>query len=203
MSSYKKLTLTEPAKRYLAGRLGVGGLLAKFLLRHVDLTEGEVFTFLPADSKPHRIQDFSNGGVAKAKESVSCLVGLIREFLRSDSRKVVLFEDELARKGDPCVAKFGTRMMFHGDVIYHYLTHEDLEPERIAWTIIQADSPHLFIAVMTTTPPLRSPFGKSTEIRTNMLRILAKAADQIVVGAYDGEGFLIWGRRSARAMPTS
>ncbi|HTS18733.1 MAG TPA: hypothetical protein VMP11_14255 [Verrucomicrobiae bacterium] len=194
MRKYERYVLAKDAARYFTECLEAGNTLAKCLLDEVDLNNGEIFTFLPTGAKPGRIVEFRNGGLAESKESISYLVSEIQKFLAGDGGRIVLFEDALSRKGDPALAKFGTRMLLHGHEVYHCLLASDSRPERITWTLTQAMSPHLFIGVMTILGPERISTELHGEVSDATLKALAGKSHGIVVGAYDSEGFLIWSR---------
>jgi hypothetical protein len=192
MIGYIKFQLAESARGYLSKCLKSGNTFAGHLLREVDIANGELFTFLPAEADQDCFNRYREGGLANSTESISHLAGRIRRFLNNSDRGMVIFEDSMAKKGDPYVAKLGTRMLFHGQEIYHYLLADNMHPEVVTWTITQASSPFLFICAMTTLPREQSLGEKSVEVSSATLKDLAKMSDELVVGAYDGEGFVYW-----------
>jgi hypothetical protein len=192
MNKYNRFPLAETARDYLTKCLKSGNTLAGHLLREVNLVNGELFTFLPAGADQSRFDQFRQGGIAKSTESISYLTGRVRLFLNSCAQGVVIFEDALAKKGDPCVEKSKTQMLFHGQEIYHYLLADNIHPQVVSWTVTQASAPHLFICAMTQLSQGQTFAGGRSEVSNSTLQNLAKVSTELVVGAYDAEGYVYW-----------
>jgi len=200
MSTYRAFSLPAEANRYIRNCLEAGNSLAKHLLTQLDLENGRVVSFLPPGVNPSVAQQFRYGGVASAKESISCLVALIRTFLSTGEGRLCICENALARPNDPILSSSDTRILIFKNEVYHFLSEGDVESRKIRQTIGEAESAYLFIGVMTSVPKESSFSHEARRITIpsdELLRVLAERAEKIVVGAYDGEGYLIWNGASA------
>ena len=192
MKEYSELQLGREAIAYVKECLLRGNTLAHFLLEELDLHSGRVVSFLPEDIAVEDANWFDNGGVCNGEVSLSHLVGGIQDFLRSDSDRCVIFENGLARPADPCVKGFNTRMFTFGNELYHLLTQEDLDEERIQQSISCSMSAGLHIGAMSSlSAASRSP-KQLESVGLDDLRCWAKATNKVIVSAYDDEGYLIW-----------
>ncbi len=206
--------LGNEAISYIKDRLSNGQTLAKFLLANSDLDSGKVVTFLPPSANHSRVRDFKRGGllptrpesewihaigpigqqfvmkpVPKADEG---LVRVIQNFLKSSKAHLCIFENSLARPSDPYLKELLSSMLILGEEVYHLLKSEDADEKTIRNTVSEARS-YLEIGAMTSTTLPDQLFTKK-EITANELKTLALNTQNIVVGAYDGEGYLIWSK---------
>lgn len=189
---YHEVYFTEEANRYLMEYLQYGHHLDTQLLTQLDLKKGKVTAFLPADVDPEIAQRFSEGGIARATESESCLVAMIQKCLTNGEGRLCVFEDPLAHPEDPFPAECNARRLILGKEVYYYLTPKDLEHIQIRRTIREAEHPNFFLGVMTSIPP-GNVFPQTVGIiTTDEIHVLVERTEKIFVGAYDGEGYLIW-----------
>ncbi|MBI1923433.1 hypothetical protein HYR99_04195 [Candidatus Poribacteria bacterium] len=197
MNTYREVSLPTEANKYIRECLEDGNSLAKHLLTQLERESGRVVTFLPHGVAPGTTQQFKSGGVTSAKESESWLVTLIQASLSRGEGCLCFLENALARPSDPILSSSKTRILIFRDEIYHFLSERDVESEKIRQTIRRAESPHLFIGIVTSLPKERSfPYEarKVTITSDELLRDLAERTEKIVVGAYDGEGYLVWNK---------
>jgi hypothetical protein len=79
--------------------------------------------------------------------------------------------------------------------IYHFLTTEDAEPAKIERVVRRAETiypPLIGVMAVVEAELLERWREDRVELRREELSILAAQADRIVIGAYDGEGYLLW-----------
>src|SRR5690349_22612286 len=110
----------------------------------------------------------------------------------SDPDAVCIFEDALARSDDPWISCRDTRILTFNDEVYHFLSQNDIA-EQIVKTIRRATTAWQTVGLMTYLKP-HNRIKDGLEIGVDELQVFADRASKIVVGAYDGEGYLIWGK---------
>ena len=75
------------------------------------------------------------------------------------------------------------------------LAEEDAKPEQIKATIAEAETLPIFIGAISILPQDSRIYSAQREQAGEELRSLADRAENFIVGAYDGEGYLIWESR--------
>jgi hypothetical protein len=178
--------------------------LGEALKANVHLGEGKVFTWIPSDkSLP---QDLSRGGLfpeppestwrrgrdAVAKPVVDAwalLADEVEAFVSKDTRHVCLLANEVVDVGDPVAANYPAAVAY-GNELYHLITRATPK-EQIPRILTVAKSVPVFVGVLSAADI--SPERKLELDRASLVQIVARL-DGIVVGAFDGEGFLLWMR---------
>lgn len=220
--AYKEITLGPEAIDYVRDRLAEGKTLAKFLLDRSDLDNGQVTTFLPTDADLSKINNFSRGGVlptpplethrhytapdgtktvmVPVPDTNTELAAMIQAFLKQRDARICLFESAVAKSTDGFLSTPNAKdlrvLTFQRDV--YYLLKETDDREKIEKNLRYAKS-HLVLGVLVHLSnqdkflPLDEDFLRQ-ELTLDELKILAEDTEKIVVGAYDGEGYLIWSR---------
>ncbi len=212
MNVFRETELGPEAIQYIRECLTEGKTLAHYLLQISALDKGTVFTFLPVDVSYEEAKNFRDGILPEPPPEThkyftaadgtvmrmvpkpntgDWLVGVIRMFLSSGEGRVCIFEDALAQPTDPWLAHYDGPVLTCEDEVYHFLSGRDIERDKIGEVVRHARS-WLFIGAMTSVPQgIDFPSMAQTIARTE-LRRLAERAENIIVGAYDGEGYLIW-----------
>jgi hypothetical protein len=209
MTELQTRVLGVEARSWLKSLL-VYGTLCKILLERLDFDVGRILTFVPPSASDDAVKAFewsiqSASRVAPtARDSNSKAVGYeiltpalassIRKYLRERSEHVCIFEDQIARPSDGRLLRSQTTVTTFGESVYHVLSPPDIYTDRIDRTVDVVSRPYPpLIGVMTKC--LASVFGPP--LTHEMLVDLADNAALIAVGAYDGEGFLLWDRHIA------
>jgi hypothetical protein len=205
--NYKEIKLGLEAITYLKDRLSCGNTLANILLQNCDFEVGSIFTILPANISDEVAKEFKTGGklpsllaadyeqsnLEPIADMDSQLVTDIHVFLSANEGHVCVFEDASAERNYPFLQALDTRFSFFNDEVYHLLSHEDLDDNKILKTIRAARS-WLFIGIMASVSQDISLSLEHKDLTMDDLNLLAKGTEKIIVGAYDGEGYLIWDR---------
>jgi hypothetical protein len=118
------------------------------------------------------------------------LVSRIATHLKSHHLAICMFENALAHANDPWLYQSKVHTLICGQDVYHFLTNED-DPNLIQLTVKKARSiePPLVGVLSESSSPPSFPDGR---IKLSDLRRIAERTEQLLVGAYDGEGFLVW-----------
>ncbi len=192
-----EIDLGGAGSRYVVERLREGHSLARTLAAYVG--GGRVVTVLPADTPMEAVHAITRGAVldvppaggAETFERVRSLDASLAQslaaYLRRGNQRVVLFENALATPTDPYLRRVADRTAWFGEEVYHFVTQDDAE--RILETLRTAKAIPAFVGVMTQT--LDGPL-KPGSLQADELEALARQATGAFVGAYDGEGFVMW-----------
>ena len=220
--AYKEITLGPEAIDYIRDRLAEGKTLAKFLLDRGDLDKGRVTTFVPFDADLSRINNFSRGGVLPTPPpethhhftapdgtktvmvpvpgTSKQLAAMMQEFLSRSDKRIGLFESAVARSTDGFLSTPNAKdlrvMTFQEDV--YYLLKENDDREMIHKTLQYAKS-YLVLGVLVHLTDkdkflLQDEDSLRKELTLDQFKVLANQTEKIIIGAYDGEGYLIWRR---------
>lgn len=210
----QEITLGSEALDYIRESLSDGKALSKCLRSTLDLRSGRVRTYLPAGTTTTAINQFSVGGKLRSRtEEVSAstrkgeipnavpipntdsmLISKVRTHLESGHSAFCLFANALARPDDPWLSQSKVRTLVCGIDVYHFLTPDNKNSDFIRLTIKKARSigPPLLGAFASSSPAASSLESGAVELAE--LQKVAEQTEKLVVGAYDGEGFLIWSR---------
>jgi hypothetical protein len=217
MSESKEYILGPEALDFLRdNRITYGHTLSQLLLEVLDLHQGKITTFLPIDVRPEQLYDFEAGGVLpfpekstwryiteqSGKKTIltpiprddSFVLTLIREFLCSDKNNVCIIEEPLAKPTDSSMSRRKTPYIIYGNEVYHFLSSRVGEAE-IAEAIKWPHTTVSFLAILTTLVQNIALINKQ-KISADELRVLARGTETLMIGAYDGEGYLIWRKKS-------
>jgi hypothetical protein len=204
---YREIVLGKTAYAYLQEQLASGKTLGRLLLARA-LESGRIQTFLPSYITDTQALDLETGGKLPSSgpshrftdaagrnwrmEPKSDMDDFYARWLHAKLREsptgsVCLFEDAIVSASDPTFKRIRTRSVTYGEDVYHLALPED-SVEQIGMTLHQAGS-WLTIGVLTTGLKL----AKGGHIVTaEQLHEAARETSLILVGAYDGEGFILW-----------
>jgi hypothetical protein len=216
LRDWKKVSLGLDAVEYVRECLLKGHTLSQCMLERGDLFQGTVFACVPSsvnsrtagnfrdgpllpEPKPEthihqRSKDGSTLTLVPVPNTDKILAEVVKTFLEMTKAGSCVFEEAVARPSDPCMSSSTTEWIEYDDEVYYFLLHSDASLPKIQQAIRQAASVYPgLIGVMTRM--LDSEFSlKRKRITASGLRELARNAAKIIIGAYDGEGYLIWER---------
>ena len=219
--AYKEITLGPEAVDYVRDRLVTGKTLAKLLLDRGDLDKGKITAFLPTDADLSKVNNFSRGGVLPAPPletyhhyttpdgtktvmapvpgTSNQLAAMVQEFLNRSDKRIGLFESAVAKPTDGFLSTPNAKdlrvLSFQGNV-YYLLKHQD-NSEKIEKTLRYAKSFRALGVLVHLSKDKFLPFGEDSvpkELTLDELKVLAEETEKMIIGAYDGEGYLIWTR---------
>lgn len=192
---------------YLKQQLAKGKGLARALLRHQRLETGLVQTFLPSWAKEEAAHAYEKGCLHEGLElplktpspptgARANLATYLQAELAKAPERLCLFEDALASSRDRWLTKAlaaETHNLLCGQDVYYFLDGTDPQGT-IERTIRRAHSiAPPGIGVLASLPqPLAAALKAHRQLTEADLAQVAQRAEQIIVDAYDGEGYLIW-----------
>ncbi|MGI8588173.1 MAG: hypothetical protein ACR2M0_10875 [Chloroflexia bacterium] len=214
----KEIEFGDEAIVFIRSRLAEGHTLSKYLLS-LSLDDGRVVAHVPVTADDVRSARFVSGGLIERDTSLETtfagsdgrvfrivpvtaqpqrleteleLANFIMAYLQRPGSRYAVFEHALAAPGDPWLRSSTLRYFSYRSELYIFLTKADANVATIIDTI-RRSSTYLFTGILTA--PTAMPELHSAETVTeDVLQTLALSSEHILVGAYDGEGELIWSR---------
>jgi len=203
------------AVEYLKRQLGQGKSLSKLLLDAVAFENGEIVALSAAEIGPAEVTQFDWGHARQGEtppqqvkvgdrpykayptpSAAAGLSGAVYDCLNG-AGNLCLMENFLFEAGAPWLARARSRLLFHGSEVYHALFSVDRDKARIIDAIRDAERLPVFVGAVGRAPwPSGGDTASLHALTAEQLADFAKTAGCVFVGAYDGEGYLIWKRES-------
>jgi hypothetical protein len=218
MSEYKEITLGIEAIEYIKYRLSISYTLAQFILDYIVLENGYVTVGLPPEANMEMINKVDSAGLLPThpesewkkgitedgRESVwipvypfnDYAVKTIQTFLRKNTQRLCFFEDFSARPEFPFVKRYKTKIVIFEKEVYHILAGGKHENDEIEGFIKESETFISLVGILTSLPDDNNDILSWKTITSDMLRVLVDRTEKIVVGAYDGEAYIIWNKAS-------
>jgi hypothetical protein len=212
---YREINLGSEGKNYLRNCLREGKTFAKYLFQTHNIEEGTVTTFLPGYVSEEEAKKFGEGKLGKkgradlfasgkrfeAKANMDFwLIDNIQKFFNSDGEQFCIFENALARPLDTWLSRAKSIFFTCDQEVYHFLWNYS-DKEKIVQTLKEAT--YAFPPLIAGLISLKKNDGATIstdrwktlkKISPDDLAILAENTKKIIVGAYDGEGYVIWSK---------
>jgi hypothetical protein len=201
--------------KYVKECLSHGKTLAQNILNSLNLDAGYVVTLLPSDTDPEAAVDFEHGVLPLPPESEwhdslaengsksvwvpihnmnFYVESIVEAFLHAKEGHVCIIEENLARAGDPALSSRKIRPLIFDSEVYYLLRGKWVKRTEIEEAIKQSHTIPYFIGALTFLPKGINFLKSDGFLAIEEIKILAENAQKIFVGAYDGEGYLIWHR---------
>ena len=188
--------------------------LAHRLLKRQDLVKGKVIACIPRRTPQEALYHFREGVHLKAElnkiigskgrtqemrsvpeeDTYYWLLRVVMEYLGDEPDKVCMFDSWTKSPDDPALAKLDLPPHIFQNQVYFALFHKDANKKEIVSSIIGHATEPFFFGVMSSFPAGSGLDPKGGEITDDVLEVLAQRTEKIVVGAYDGESYLIWSK---------
>jgi hypothetical protein len=188
----RDLANRREAVKYIRDCLKQGNTLAQRLLQ-LPLEEGNVVVPLPATVHEEAYAKFEVGGVTSRDKTEALLADFISAYLHGANGRYVIFEDELAQPGDAFLSSSKAQFVTFGPEVYYFLSSQDSDANGIIATIQRATS-YLFIGVLTSLGT-DTDLSSGQAMAADWLSTVVRHTEALLIGAYDGEGVLIWSYR--------
>src|SRR5690606_34240342 len=132
----------------------------------------------------------ARGRMVPIPNTSAILATIISEHLVATSSRVCVFEDANTRPSDPVFHRIKTPVFTFENEVYHFARGGAADSGEIQ-QLIRAASSWLVIGVLAALPS-GVVLENRSEVPDATLDALASGAEKIIVGAYDGEGYVIW-----------
>ncbi len=198
------------ARQYLEKQLHDGNTLAQSILKILPLDEGHYFALLHPSANQKLVYQFESGGILpenpiepvkfagkiypgrKKSNSNLELIIYLKTFINSKS--FYYFDDQMHRKEDPIAMQYQADTLRYNEELYLFLNASNFSTQYAERIIRHVNARWYYMNIISEEDP-----GKSVEISIEKLVKITSKTTHIVVGAYDGEGYLIWQRANLSA----
>jgi hypothetical protein len=211
MSYVDEDNIRTAAVEYARRQLGQGNALAKLLLDTVNFGEGDFVVLTPTplnamemvqfdwghapqtQTTPERIVIGETPFVAFPKVTADDqLVDVIGKLLKNPE-DLCLLENSLAQAGDSWLKGARSRVVTNGTDIYHALFSAGWDKTKVTDAIREADGSPIFVGAVGRSPAdISARNATLQDISAEQLLNFAKTVRSVFVGAYDGEGYVLW-----------
>lgn len=192
----QKKILAANAQLYIQGELSYGRDLSQLILK-LNLALGLIYTYLPLALFENDFVDFELSfedvtGERQSGEFLKITIEYISNYLSTNNRNLVLFET-LANKGDPVIEKQNLQHFFFQTVKYDYLRGSD--NEKPVSKYIKAAQGYPAVFALTRYGEKTSNIDiEGKDLDDEAVNELMANISGLIIGAYDGEGYLFWER---------
>jgi hypothetical protein len=177
---------------YIRSVLSDSGRVLSSLLRDLPLGEGQVVASLPAEARLEAVSiDFRRGGLGR-KADTGPVLQAMTSHLEASPTACILVDDPGAAPTDPWFLVSEYAFVAYHDEAYPLLSASDFDHEVVAALLQSAGDWH-FVGALTHSPPGVS-LEKADSVSLETLQKLASNTRALIVGAFDGEAYLIWRR---------
>lgn len=211
----QEVVLSSAGLKYVRECLSSGKELSSSLLEALDLVSGKLSTFLPPGVASEEVNEFFVGGKlpqpsdekhttvrlwneqlkAVPKPSLDgVLISIVEAHLKSGSGALCIFENALASPRDSWLKCTEIQTVTSESSVYHFLTPERMDRDLIELTVKKAKSIRPPLIGVLVRFPKPSGFQSEGSLGLAEFRKIAGQTEKLIVGAYDGEGYLIWSK---------
>ncbi|MGH7203864.1 MAG: hypothetical protein ACREHC_05465 [Candidatus Levyibacteriota bacterium] len=123
------------------------------------------------------------------------LSSLIESFITDKERSICVFENALAKPTDPWLVNRNTKILTFNDELYHFININNSTKNQIENTIREASSAYPPLIAILTVPDVKiNELNDSDKVNVDILKKFVKGTEKIIIGAYDGESYIIWSK---------
>lgn len=159
------------------------GLLSREVLRQWSVRA--VWTAAPSDAEVQRLLNLRAGGLNYSGRENPFLISFVREYLNQGPDHLALFEDAVAREGDPVLSKSRTPYAIIEGKVFPFLVGGDHESNVVEDAFLEAYSWRL-VGILTRA----TARARGHELGA-CLEDLVACSQCVLVGAWDGEGVVV------------
>lgn len=215
----KKFEFGKEAVDYITSSLedlrDMNKALAQYLLE-LPLEEGNVISYLSAESNKEARLDFKTGGIITDEttkkhvietngqhilmESVpnqntrQKLIELIFAFMQESNNNYLIMENTNFSPDAPFVSKIKEPFFTYKNSLFHFISSHYSNEKTIDTVVRIAGSGWLYTGILTYSNQHLN-IDQGEEVSKETLKMFAENAQHIFVSAYDGESELIWSKK--------
>lgn len=203
----------EKTLEYVRYNLSGGKTLSSQILKIVDFSKGHFFTLLPHDANAEKIYDFQEGYILPqnpeeeyfidGKRCTYSLIPTLREELtyflltkvKLDANLSCVFEEVLTLPKSPHLDFFRkNKLLFifsDQNEVYYLIKNQNAKGAFISKCIQKSNAIWHLLCVVTKS---QCPNTDNGNISLEDLVDICRNIELIIIGAYDGEGYVFWER---------
>ena len=201
----------KKAYKYVLKVLEDGNQLSFELIKNINFKQGHFFTLLPEEADLSKIHQFFFGGIIPPKDvgykSVILknstrrftplqvlvlrneLVQFIDDFLNLNKESACIFENVIKLISDPQNEFYRNYGMFFDKNIYYKILSSQRDKDIILQGIKENEEAWHFLCVLID---LQQDDFINKKLTLRKIRKISIKTKIIIVGAYDGEGYVFW-----------
>lgn len=180
----------EPSKtyEYVKENLSWANTLSIKLLKLIDFTNGQFFSYMSTEADPSRIYQFPYSLSSQSMNDIELSFYLF-EYLKKNEKTSALFEDCTRKPTDPHLETFYKCGIQYNEEIYYLINNKNLTLELLLRCIKESSSIWHSLCLLTDFN-----FENSKNLNLDSINNACLKAKLIIVGAYDDEGYIFWER---------
>ena len=146
-----------------------------------------------------RFPIFGRRDLSRESPLYECLATLITRHLAmaAGSPRYALFQEPLGRRGDPYIEEMRAPTFLVSNEVFYYLSEREADPELVDETI-RGISPYPLIGLLAAVDGLDERLSTGANVEGSVLRTFIQGMEYLIVGAYDGDGFVMWAQDDLR-----
>jgi hypothetical protein len=167
------------------------GLCAEVL--QLPLANGGSFAPLPRHTTVERAKKFDIGGVTSRRDSLAWLADHVQSLWQAATIGTLVIQDIWAKPSDPPVYVSAFDKFVDGENIYYFIDGSNAE-FRCIQGAARAVTSYLFVAFLSRISFANNALPHDRFLPRSLIGEIARATEEIFVGAYDQEGLVVWHR---------
>jgi hypothetical protein len=204
---------------FFKDRIDGGNFLDNLLLKNIDLNKGSFYTFLPKEANLAQLYDFSYGGILPSNpiediyikglnqtfkgeriNSISEELGLHISKLMNNKKIITVFDDVSRDRSNIHLLKedYKKIVKFYFKEVY-YIFNKFNFSKKVLLDVIHSTNAFWHFLCILTEVNFNDVIEK--ELTLDDIKEICINTKIIIVGAYDGEGYLFWERNLPRGKP--
>lgn len=209
IGDFKPFVLGEEGERYITKCLNSNDILSQLLLKTINLSEGEITTFLPTESSKKDISNFERGGIIHVPKKLmmkykssnlvpkistdSWVENELRIFFDSNPKGCFLRTNPLYNATDDVLKESNEAFLVCKNNVYSIYNANSFQIKN--GNIVQ-NTPWPSLVGITIKMSEKEYKKGITKINKFDLEKLTQHTEQMIFNAYDGESYLIWNKVS-------
>lgn len=201
MNIFNEFQLGQEAINYIKFVLNGGKTLSCCILKNCNLDYGKVKACLPTNFNDDvNIFDYNRKILSSSiinnipTKTDSLLAQIIESYLEIGGGNICILEDAAANADAPCMMHIieDSDTLIFGQEVYYILSNKGvMDNKKIEKTIHNAKSLWHFVCIFTSLTK-GEIMSLKKDITEHELNLLAKNIVKMAIGAYAGNGYLIW-----------
>jgi len=202
----------DPTWKYVKNNLEKATTLSAELLNLLDFKNGHFFTLLPNDANIKRLYEFEGGVIlpqnpeqeyfVSGKRATYSIIPTIRKELselilkkiESKDKLCCVFDDVVRIPTDKHMALFHSYGLFYKNEVYYLLEKNKISNELIIQCLRASNA---FWHSLCVLSKIDFKCEDSKKLDLEKIKDICLNADLIIIGAYDGEGYIFWEKSSS------
>lgn len=193
MGFLERFILADSGVDFAVHQLLGGHALAKLLASSVRAQVRRIWTILPSDVNPERLEDFNVGGICRHDVSVEEVSESVLSILANEKKAVWILEDNIRNPSENMDdnAIGGITVPFLSDnQLYQMLKRDHVDAPSIRETF-RSGGAYPFLGFVALLDPVTEMNVASHWISEEELSWIASRITYVFVGAYDEESYLV------------